>query len=143
MDSLAATATIWIGAQRERVWQAITSPTQIGLWWTPGPWEIPVLKVGETLKFGAAPHTSLATIEVVDPPRQFAFRWHPNLQAGMPGMLTTLLLEEENGGTRVTASQSGFEHLPAETRQQQLDKTAGGYRSVTENLKNLLERPDA
>lgn len=140
MDTMKVESTVWINAPRERVWQAVTDPAQIGQWWPPNQWSIPALKTGETLTFGAAPNTSYAVIEVVEPPHQFAFRWHPTSGATPPGMLTTIVLTEENGGTRVTASQSGFEHLPADTRQQVLERTSNGYRTVVENLKKLIEQ---
>ena len=88
------------------------------------------------------PHTGKPfqiLVESVVPMNRFAFRWHPTPGANPPGMLTTIVLDQENGGTRVTASQSGFETLPADMRQHVLERTASGYKTVVENLKKLME----
>jgi uncharacterized protein YndB with AHSA1/START domain len=139
MEKLAVERTIWIDAPRERVWRAITEDRQIARWWPPGNWEIPSLETGASVKFGTDPHVSLATIEVVHPPRQFTLHWQPNPTFPVDTMITTFLLEEENGGTRVTVTQTGFEALTEDVRQQQLDKTGQGYTTVLQNLKALVE----
>ena len=45
-------------------------------------------------------------------------------------MFTTFLLEEENSGTRVTVTETGFEALPDDIRQQRYNSTAEGYEKV-------------
>lgn len=86
-------------------------------------------------------HTDLqiATIEVVDPPRQFTLRWHSSQEYPAVSLVTTFLLVEENGGTRVTHHESGYESIPAAERQQWLDATGAGYTLSMENLKAHLE----
>lgn len=54
-------------------------------------------------------------------------------------MTTTFRLEEENGGTRVTIHESGYETIPETERQQWFDATASGYTMSMENLKAYLE----
>ena len=130
--------TIWIAAPRERVWQAITDAGQIQQWWDDY-WEIPALEVGGAVKFGTEDDPMLATIAAVDPPREFAIRWPPQPQYHSIAMFTRYVLEEENGGTRVTVSETGFEALPDDIRQQRLDSTAKGYTTVLANLKAYLE----
>jgi uncharacterized protein YndB with AHSA1/START domain len=129
---IAAERTIWIDAPCERVWVAITEQT--GQWWTPNQWKIPVLAVGGAIIFGEEPDACLAVIEVVDPPREFTIRWKST-----PPQVTTIILEAENDGTRVIASQSGFEALYDDIRQQQVDRTSEGYAIILNNLKTLLE----
>ncbi|MCU0490723.1 MAG: SRPBCC domain-containing protein, partial [Chloroflexaceae bacterium] len=53
---------------------------------------------------------------------------------------TTFRLTEENGGTRVTVTETGFEALPDEIRQQRFDSTAQGYATVLAELKVYGER---
>jgi uncharacterized protein YndB with AHSA1/START domain len=81
----------------------------------------------------------LATIEVVDPPRQFTLRWQPDREYPAMTLVTTFLLEEENEGTRVTISESGYETMPAAARQQWLEAVGQGYAKSVENLKAHLE----
>jgi uncharacterized protein YndB with AHSA1/START domain len=144
MEKLTVEYTIWINAPRERVWQAITDDEQIVEWWA-DKWEIPTLEVGATIKFGSdadpalAENPMLATIAVVDRPREFVIQWPPQPQYHSIPATTRYLLEEENGGTRVTVSETGFEALPEDIRQHQYEGTAKGYATVMANLKAYLE----
>ena len=140
METLAVECNIWINAPRERVWQAITDSEQIREWWGGDYWEITALQVGATVKFGDPNDLMLATIAVVDPPREFALQWPPQPQYHSISMVTRYILEEEENGTRVTVSESGFEVLPDDIRQQRFDSTAKGYATVLEGLKAHVER---
>jgi uncharacterized protein YndB with AHSA1/START domain len=102
------------------------------------PWEIPALEVGATaLWHSTAAEVDRHVIEVVDPPRRFALRWEP-APPDTP-RTTTYALAEENGGTRVTVSETGFELVPADLRREQMEGTAEGYRLALENLQAYLE----
>jgi uncharacterized protein YndB with AHSA1/START domain len=133
-------STVWIDAPRERVWQAITETEQLKQWWTPNTWEIPALQVGATVKFHDTDTITLsATIEVVDPPRQYTIRWQPNHWYPTTELITSFLLEEENGGTRVTVTNAGFAFLPDDIRQGRIDGAEAGYQFELDNLKTYLE----
>jgi len=140
MEQLIVERTIWIAAPSERVWRAITEPQQLKQWYATGcPWEIPALQVGATVKFyNTDTDVQLATIEVVAPPHQFTVRWQLNQPD--PELVNTTMLEEENGGTRVTVTQAGYESLPDEIRQKRVSEDAGAYAAVMESLKAHLER---
>jgi uncharacterized protein YndB with AHSA1/START domain len=119
------------------VWQAITDPEQLTVWFAPGSaWEIPALEVGGPARFYNTPDdVALHRIEALDAPRHFALSWEEN---GKP-MLTTFTLVEENDGTRVTINESGFEQLPDAIRETRLEQTAAGYIQSLENLKAYVE----
>lgn len=138
MEKLTVEKTIWINVPRERVWRAITQSQEIMQWWDDY-WEISALEVGAVVKFGTPDDFMIATITVVDPPRQFTIQWPPPPQYHRIEIFTTFLLEEENGGTRVTVTETGFEALPDDIRQKRYDQTAQGYTTVLESLKELLE----
>jgi len=138
MDKSIIEHNIWINAPRDQVWRAITESEQIQKWWDDY-WDIPVLQVGGTIKFGTQDDPMFATIAVLDMPREFVIQWPPQPQYHSISMQTRYLLEEENGGTRVTVSETGFEGLPDDIRQKPLDSTAKGYITVMENLKAYLE----
>jgi len=142
-DTVAVERSIWINASRERVWRAVTEPEHLNQWYaTYYHWEIPTLQVGTTVTFynkDDKADRQIASIAVVDPPRQFTLRWQPDVRYPAMTLVTSFLLEEENGGTRVTISESGYEALPADVRQQWLDATGGGYTMSMANLKAYLE----
>lgn len=54
-------------------------------------------------------------------------------------MLTTFRLADENGGTRVTVIEDGFEALPTEVRQKRVDQTGHGYSMSMAHLKKHVE----
>jgi uncharacterized protein YndB with AHSA1/START domain len=141
MEKVAVERSIWIAAPCERVWQALTQPQQLEQWYAPGcPWEIPALEVGATIRFyNTDTDIQLATIEVVDPPRQFTLRWQPDPMFPAATLINTFLLEEEDAGTRVTVTQSGYESVPDDVRQTWIDADAGGYTTIMANLKAYLE----
>ena len=139
MEKATVERSIWIAAPRERAWRAITDPKQLEQWYaTNFKWEIPALHVGATVTFYNSDTDILhATIEVVDPLRQFRLRWAP-VERGVV-LVTTFLLEEENGGTRATITETGYESLPEDERRQWIDSTAAGYAMSMENLKAYVE----
>ena len=141
MQQVAVERSIWIAAPRQRVWRAITDPAQLEHWYAPGcPWEIPALHVGATITFhNTDTDIQRGTIDVVDPPRQLTLRWQPGQVYPATTLVTTFMLAEENGGTRVIIIEAGYESLPDDIRQQHLDETAAGYSGSLEQLKVYLE----
>ena len=77
------------------------------------------------------------TIEVLDPLREWRLRWDPVEQGVV--LVTTFLLEEENGGTWATITETGYESLPEDQRQQWVDSITSGYTMSMENLKAHVE----
>ncbi len=142
-EKIAVERSIWIDAPRERVWQAVTEPKHLNQWYaTYYHWDIPALHVGATVKFYNKDNHAdmqIATIAIVDPPREFTVRWQPDKEYPAMTLTTTFLLEEEDGGTRATIRESGYESLPDDVRQQWLDATGGGYTMSMENLKAHVE----
>jgi uncharacterized protein YndB with AHSA1/START domain len=142
MESPAVERSVLIDAPPLRVWGAITDPAQLEQWYAPGcPWEIPGLQAGTTVKFhNTDTDIQLATIEAVEPLKEFILRWQ--LDPAHPGitLLNSFRLEEAEGGTRVTVSQAGYELLPDGMRQEQLDQDAQAYTAIAESLKSYLER---
>lgn len=143
MEKLIVERSIWIAAARERVWEAITDAAQINQWWGgDDQWQIAALQVGATVQFAHRDIPILATIGVLDPPRQFSIQWPPEQNHSVL-KATTYTLEAEKGGTRVTVTETGFEALPDDIRQTRYDRTAQGYATVLEGLKTHVERSNA
>jgi uncharacterized protein YndB with AHSA1/START domain len=145
MEMLAVERAVWISAARERVWLAMTDPEQLKQWYAPGcPWEIPALQVGTTVKFyNTDIDIQLAKIEVVEPLREFTLRWQLDEADPDTTLVNTFRLEEENGGTRVTVTQAGYESLPEGLRQQQFEQDEEAYTAIIESLKAYVERSNA
>jgi uncharacterized protein YndB with AHSA1/START domain len=141
METVAVERSVLIDASPQRVWQALTDPAHLEQWYAPGcPWEIPALQAGATVKFhNTEADIQLATIEVLEPLREFSLRWQ--LDPMHPGLTlsNSFRLEPENSSTRVTISQAGYDSLPEDMRQEQLDQDAAAYTAIVESLKNYLE----
>ncbi len=132
---------IWIAAPRERVWRAITESEQIKQWWgAEGYAEITELRPGATIKFGTGDGPISATIRLVNPPHEFVYEWPPHPRYFDVPFVTSYVLEEENDGTQVTFSESGFGAWPDdEIRRARFDRISGEFRMTLENLKAFLE----
>ena len=142
MENLTVERSIWIAVLRQLAWRAVTEPEQLEQWYASGcPWEIPSLQVGAEVKFyNTNTDIQFAKIEVVEPPHRFTLRWQPDPMDPATSLVNTFLLEEENGGTRVTVTQTGYESLPDDVRQQQIQQDTDAYTAIVESLKAYLER---
>jgi uncharacterized protein YndB with AHSA1/START domain len=142
METLAVERSVLINRRRQDVWQAITDPAQLEQWYAPGcPWDIPALQAGATVKFhNTDADIQLATIEAVELLKEFTLRWQ--LDPAHPGitLLNSFRLQEENGKTRVTVSQAGYDSLPDGMREEQVRQDAEAYTAIVESLKSYLER---
>ncbi|HEU4744400.1 MAG TPA: SRPBCC domain-containing protein [Anaerolineales bacterium] len=142
--SFAVERSIWIAAPRERVWSAITDPTQLENWFSPGTsWTLTALEVGGRLFIpdpDTGDETNVQVIQLLDPPEHFVTHSLPE----SPGSseVTAYLLQEERGGTRLTITNSGYELLPDDGRWSAMEQNAFGFGMMLENLRAYLESRD-
>jgi len=142
--SFAVERSIWIAAPREQVWSAITDPTQLKSWFSPGTsWKLTALEVGERLFIPdpeTGDETNVQVIQLVDPPQRFVTHSLP----ASPGSseVTAYLLQEERGGTRLTITNSGYELLPEDGRWSAMEQNAFGFGMMLENLRAYIESKD-
>jgi uncharacterized protein YndB with AHSA1/START domain len=133
--------SIWIAAPRERVWHAITDPVQIEQWFSPGtPWTMSALEVGGRLfvpnaETGGEMYTQV--IEVVDRPHRLVMRSMP--EPPEVTQVTTYALYEEQGGTRLTVTNSGYELMPEDMRWSSMEQNAFGFGMMLANVKAVVE----
>jgi uncharacterized protein YndB with AHSA1/START domain len=138
---LSVERSIWIAAPRERVWRAITDPKQLQHWFSPTTaWELSALEVGGRLfapnaETGAEMYVQV--IELIDPPRRFVTRSAPEPPATPE--ITTYALQEENGGTRLTVTHSGYELAPEDARWSSMEQNTFGFGMMLQNIKAYLE----
>jgi uncharacterized protein YndB with AHSA1/START domain len=134
--------SIWIKATRDRVWQAITEPEQIGKWFSPGTqWRGTGLKVGgKFYVYNAESNAEMyaQVIEVVDPPHQLVTCSAP---PEVPHA-TVWTLEAENGGTRLIITHTGYELDPDDIRHNSMEQNAFGFGLMLENVKAHIEGKD-
>jgi uncharacterized protein YndB with AHSA1/START domain len=132
MEKRVVERSIWIAAPRERVWRAVTDPAQIAQWFAPGTifsqeGDTFCIRVGEE-------DVEVAVVEMLDPPRQITTRSLPDR-----AITTTYTLEEENGGTRFTVTEAGFESLPEDARKARLDQDDQGWEMALANLQAYID----
>jgi uncharacterized protein YndB with AHSA1/START domain len=141
-ERLAIERSIWIDAPRTRVWQALTDPKQYQAWYSPNtPWELSALEVGGRYYVYDTENeieTHVGIIDVLDAPSQFVTRTLPE----PPEMVvkdTAYTLTEENGGTRLILTLTGYEPEPEATRWHRMEENAFGFGMMLQNTKTYVE----
>jgi uncharacterized protein YndB with AHSA1/START domain len=132
MEPITLERSIWIAAPRERVWLAVTEASQIAQWFATGveltqEGDIISARIGDQL-------VAVAVIEVNDPPQQVTTRSLPDRI-----LTTTYRLDEENGGTRFTVIEAGFESLSEADRKTRFQQDGDGWEAAIANLHAYLE----
>ena len=139
--------TIVLRAPLERVWQAVSDARRFGSWFgvefegafAPGR-ELTGRIVPTTVDPEVAklqePHRGKPfafTVERIEPMRRITFRWHPFAidpkvdYSKEPMTLIVFALEEAEGGTRLTITESGFDGIPGARREQAYRANEGGW----------------
>jgi len=139
---------IFLRAPRARVWRALTDAREFGTWFgvslddpiEEGKW------VRGRITHPGYEHVRLQMlIERLDPEVLFAYRWHPYAidpdvdYSKEPMTLVEFHLTDEDGGTRLRVTESGFEGIPIERRAEALKMNDGGWASQAKNLARYAE----
>jgi len=136
-----------LDAPRTRVWRALTDPGEFGQWF--GVKLAGVVAPGGKLRGpitvkGYEHVTFEATVEMVEPEKCFAFRWHPYaIESGVdysdePTTLVMFTLEDAGGGTLLTVVESGFDKIPASRRAKAFEMNSMGWGMQMENIAKHL-----
>ena len=126
---------VLLPAPPERVWRALTQADQLAAWF--GTHASIDLRPGGEVVFtwdgSTGPRgVNRGVIEIVDPPRRFAFRWQSQPE-DVPMTLVEFTLERHPLGTRLRVVESGFASLPPELRQRACQRNTEGWaRELTE-----------
>jgi uncharacterized protein YndB with AHSA1/START domain len=118
---------ILLRAPRARVWRALTTPSELGAWFgvafddavafAPG-----ARVQGQITHRGYEHLTWVVTIEQLEPEQRFSWRWHPGAiepdhdYSSEPTTLVAFELEDVDGGTMLTITESGFDGIPLARR---------------------------
>ena len=157
-------------ASRERVWHALTDHREFGKWFgvvldqpfKPGETvtgtftmqfdEARIMAHQRTLGVEAsgirpiAPNTVFCTVERMDAPHAFSFRWIPYGidakcdPAREPTTLVEFTLEEKGGGTSLTIVESGFSRVPEHRRLRAFRMNEGGWAAQLDNIRRHVDQ---
>ncbi len=136
--------SILLAAPRSRVWRAITDAEELGTWFRvklQSAFVAGEAVLGQHTFPGYADVNFEIVVERIEPESLFSLRWHPYAvdqeidHDQEPTTLVEFRLADVPGGTRVTITESGFEHLPADRREDAFRLNANGWEQQLENIK--------
>jgi uncharacterized protein YndB with AHSA1/START domain len=116
---------VLLRAPRARVWRALTDAREFGQWFgveLSGTFAPGARMKGRITHKGYEHVTWDVTIERMEAPRLFSWRWHPYaVETGVdysaePTTLVEFELEEVASGTMLTVVESGFDRVPLTRR---------------------------
>lgn len=146
-------------APLERVWKAISDAKQLGAWFGAefdGPFEagkkvtgriVPTTMDPEVAKF-QEPHRGMEMVwdvVIVQPPTRLSYRWNPGPAdrsidySKEPTTLVEFRLEEVEGGTKLTITESGFEAIDIARRASTKHGNSEGWAAQTRLIAKYVE----
>jgi uncharacterized protein YndB with AHSA1/START domain len=148
---------VLLRAPLDRVWRAISDAEEFGRWFGvrfDGPFvagasigaTITPTTVDDEVSERQRPHAgrrSTWQIVAIDPPRRFAYRWHPC--AGEPDVdeepttLVEFTLSETPDGVLLTIVESGFDAIPEARRSTSFEANSEGWAIQTDLVRRYLE----
>ena len=138
--------TAELKASRKRVWKAITTEAEFEQWFgikvLEGRFQ-PGSRVKARSTHPGYEHIEFyLTIEKMDAPRLFSWRWIPGATQppNEPTTLVEFLLEEVGTGTRVTIIESGFDRLSLSYRAGAYKDNTGGWEYQAKSLTNYVSQ---
>jgi uncharacterized protein YndB with AHSA1/START domain len=141
-----------------RAWRAVSDARQFGAWFGvafDGPFvtgarivgRIVPTQVDEEVAKLQKPYEGRAfevTVDRVEPERLFSFRWHPFAvdpavdYSSEPTTLVVFDLQEVEGGTLLTITESGFDGIPLARRAQAFTANEGGWTHQAKLIEKYL-----
>ncbi|MEO6508622.1 MAG: SRPBCC family protein [Patescibacteria group bacterium] len=140
------TREITLKAPKERVYKAITDPSEIITWFPD--------KIEGTLEVGQRPvmvftnenHRTSIYVEAARPFEYFAYRWVPGSSGiigdvlEVPNTLVEFFIEEIGEQVKLTVKESGFASLPAEVAEESFKQNSGGWEYMISRLEKLMNQ---
>src|SRR5688572_24916123 len=135
--------TVLLRAPRSRVWRALTRHEEFGTWFRvklDGPFVVGKRVTGRVTYPGYEHVRFEAVVERMEAEERFSYRWHPYAvdpkldYSKEPMTLVDFRLEDEDGGTRLTVVESGFDAIPAGRRDEAFRMNTGGWEAQMENI---------
>lgn len=133
-----------VAAAPERVWEIITQAEHVGKWFGDSA-EID-LRPGGTIVLRFENYgTHYATIERIDEPRYFSYRWKPGVTDEKPSNADSTLVEftltPQEGQTRLRVVETGFSglSLSESKRAEQFESNTKGWGIQLRDLQEYVE----
>ncbi len=139
---------ITLSAPPSLVWRALTDSAEFGEWFRvrlEGSFRVGEIIRGQITHPGCEHMELEARVERMEPERCFAFRWHPHeIDAGvdrwtLPSTLVEFRLAAAGDGTLLTVTESGFDAIPAEHRNDAFTRNESGWAGQVENIKRHVD----
>lgn len=141
---------ITIKAPLSRVWDAIADAQKFGEWFK-------VDMSGVEFRAGQPVHAKMTypghegkpfeiVVDRIEPERLFSFKWHPygidpNVDySSEPMTLIEFRLEEVDGGTKLTVTESGFDGIPVARRAEAFRMNSEGWATQLPNIEAYVTR---
>jgi len=134
---------IELKAPISRVWRALTDYREFGEWFLvklEGPFVPGEVTRGHITYPGYEHLKWEAAVQKMEPERLFSFTWHPyavdpkNDYSKETPTLVEFRLEEIPGGTLLVLTESGFDKIPSQRRDEAYRMNEGGW---SEQMKNI------
>jgi uncharacterized protein YndB with AHSA1/START domain len=141
---------VTIRAPQARVWRAISDSAEFGAWFG--------MRLDGKFVAGATLHGKITDppgfekldfsvlVERVEPQSLLSYRWHPYAidpdvdYSDEPTTLVEFRLATVGGGTQLTVTETGFEHIPAHRRAEALRMNEGGWAQQLERVRKYVEK---
>ena len=134
---------IELKAPLARVWRALTDHREFGQWFgvkIDGPFIAGKPSRGQITYPGYEHLKWEAVVQKIEPERLFSFTWHPyavDVNVDYSTETPTLVeftLEKTSSGTLLVVTESGFDKIPANRRDEAFRRNDGGW---AEQMKNI------
>lgn len=142
--------SIALKAPIERVWRALTDHEEFGTWFRVklyGPFVPGQVIRGHMTYPGYEGLPWASQVVTMDEPRLFSMTWHPYVvdetkdYADEPTTLIEFrLTPTADGGTHLVITESGFDALPADRRDEAVRSNEGGWQEQLGNIRAHVER---
>jgi uncharacterized protein YndB with AHSA1/START domain len=138
---------IELKAPLSRVWRELTDYREFGEWFRvklDGPFVPGQVSSGHITWPGYEHLKWEAVVQEMEPEQYFAYTWHP--YAVDPSVdystetptLVEFRLEKTADGTLLTVTESGFEDVPSERRDEAFRKNEGGWAQQMKNIESYV-----
>jgi len=136
---------IELKAPISRVWSALTDYREFGEWFRvklDGPFVPGEVSRGYITWPGYEHVKWEAVVQTMEPERLFSYTWHPysvdpkiDYSKETP-TLVEFILEQTAGGTLLVVTESGFDKIPSERRDEAFRRNEGGWEQQMKNIES-------
>ena len=137
--------SVIIHAPQARVWKALTTARDFGKWFhtlTQGEFQVGARVDMQSTYAGYEGHKCWVEVVEMVPERRFSWRWHPGDSDEKEEPPTTVVfeLEQVQGGTKVTVTESGFQKFSLARRAKAFEGNSRGWEIQMQNIREYVEQ---